>query len=76
MIKYLAGEDSTTGCVNNSNKIQSNDTLETVPIDGLFYTDSSSSYNLIKNFNDVAIKFGALEEKTPLAVCNLTILLI
>jgi len=66
LIKYLAGEDSTTGCVNNLSKIQSNDTLETVPVDGFFYTDSSS-YNLIKNFNDVAIKFSALEEKTPLA---------
>ncbi|KAG4089356.1 hypothetical protein H8356DRAFT_1055114 [Neocallimastix lanati (nom. inval.)] len=68
LIKYFGGSDVTTGCVyNNAKKLQSTDTSSTVSLDGLFYTDTSASYNFIQNFNDVTIKVGALEEKTPLA---------
>ncbi|ORX56517.1 hypothetical protein BCR36DRAFT_580827 [Piromyces finnis] len=67
LINYIIGNYSTTGCVfNNAKRIQSNDTLSTVPLDSLFYIDSSP-YTIIQNFNEVSIKFGALEEKTPLA---------
>jgi hypothetical protein len=68
LIKYFDGSDVTTGCVySNTKKLQSTDSPSTVPLDGLFYTDSSSSYTLIQNFHEVSIKIGALEEKTPLA---------
>lgn len=68
LVKYFDGSYSTTGCVfSNTKKILSSDTTKTVPIDALFYTDTASSYTIVQNFNDVSIKFGALEEKTPLA---------
>lgn len=70
LIKYSAVNEITTGCVYNRTKeITKNDSLQTAPVDGFFYSNILQNVDseILKKFENVTIQFNAVNEETPLA---------